>query len=146
MVITSVPDNTKKLQKPCNECPFSKTIEPGFTGGSDPSVYIGQGHGSFWLPCHKDCDFDDPDWKKDTSVQQCAGAAIYRANIERDHLMPKMLHRLPKSDLAFESPEELYAHHKGISLQEATEFLKNNPPRHLMAAEFCKIERFGFGK
>jgi hypothetical protein len=129
-------EDTKKLIKPCKECPYSKTVTPGALGGSDPEVYVGQGHGPFWLPCHKTCDFSDPNWKQDYSAQQCAGAAIYRANIERANIMPGSLHKLDKSDLAFGSPEELYAHHKGISLEEATEHLKNRKPDMLMYIEF----------
>jgi len=96
---------TDNPKVPCGECPFSRTAQPGGTGGSSPSVYVGQGHGPFWLPCHAHSDFDDPNWKNDTSKPQCAGAAIYRANIGRARLMPKELHQLPPdTELVFGSP------------------------------------------
>jgi hypothetical protein len=135
-----IPESTTKLQKPCKDCPYSKTVIPGALGGSDPEVYIGQGHGPFWLPCHKTCDFTDPNWKKDTSVQQCAGAAIYRANIDRAFLMPISLQKLEQSDLAFGSPEELYAHHKQISIEEATDYLRYHTADMLMLLEFQKAK------
>jgi hypothetical protein len=140
LITKELSDKTKKLKQPCNECPYSKSVTPGALGGSDPEVYIGQGHGPFWLPCHKNCDFSDPNWKENYEVQQCAGAAIYRANTERDSIMPDSLLKLPKSDKVFESPEELYAHHKGISIEEAQEFLKCNTPDRLMVLEFLKIK------
>lgn len=132
-------EDTKKLKKPCKDCPYSRTVIPGALGGSDPEVYIGQGQGSFWLPCHKTCDFSDPNWKTDyQSTQQCAGAAMYRANIGRDKTLSPQLLRLPPSELAFGSPEELYAHHKGISIEGAKLHLRANPPDRLMAIEYYK--------
>lgn len=134
-------DDTKKLQQPCNACPYIKTVIPGATGGSDPEVYIGQGHGPFWLPCHKNCDFSNPNWKDNYQVQQCAGAAIYRANIDRSDLMPGSLHKLPKNAKVFGSPEELYAYHKQITIEEAKEFLQSNHPETLMIKEFLKVKK-----
>lgn len=134
-------ESTKKLKAPCKACPFSRKCEPGATGGSDPTVFIGQAFGPFWLPCHKTCDFSDPDWKKDLSVQQCAGAAIFRTNINRWHGMPSQLLRLPENkDLVFSSPEELLAHHKGITLEEAVKELKVRSPHALMIEEFIKAQ------
>lgn len=139
-------EDTKKLKKLCNACPFSRSVTPGALGGSDPAVYIGQGHGPFWLPCHKNCDFNDPEWKTDTSVQQCAGAAIYRSNLNRENMMPKHLHKLPaNSEYVFSTPAELYAHHKGISLEDAQEYLKRNPPNLLMMQEFHKVQNLQHG-
>jgi hypothetical protein len=133
------PEESKRLKKACGACPYSKTVVPGALGGSDPDVYVGQGHGPFYLPCHKTCDFDNPDWKTDSQTPlQCAGAAIYRANIDRAKLMPLTLHTLPKDDSCFGSPEELLAHHKGISIVEATEYLKHNTPDMLMYREFYR--------
>ncbi len=138
-LIESVPEDSKRIKKPCKDCPYSKTVKPGALGGSNPDVYVGQGHGPFYLPCHKTCNFDDPNWKTDfESPQQCAGAAIYRANIGRDKIMPAMLHKLPKDDSVFGSPEELLAHHKGISIEAVTEYLKKYTPDMLMTQEFYR--------
>lgn len=135
--IEKVPEDSKSMKKPCKDCPFSKTVIPGGLGGSDPSVYIGQGHGPFYLPCHKTCDFTDPDWKDNIQNQkQCAGAAIYRANIERQQFMPDSLLKLDKDNSVFESPEELYAHHKEISIEEAKKFLSKNSPEYLLCREY----------
>ena len=141
LILEPLPENTKRMTKPCDACPYSPGVTPGALGGSDPAVYIGQGHGAFWLPCHKTCDFGDPEWKTNYSgTQQCAGAAIYRANIKRDALMPAQLLKLPASDQAFESAAKLYAHHKGISLEEATAWLLHNSPEFLMHREFHRAK------
>lgn len=137
-----IPEDSKSMKKPCKDCPFSKSVKPGGLGGSDPAVYVGQGHGPFYLPCHKTCDFTDPNWKDNVSdPKQCAGAAIYRANIERDELFPESLLRLPKDDSVFGSPEELYAHHKGISIEEASRFFISNHPNRLMILEYLKAQQ-----
>lgn len=104
-------NETHKLTQPCAECPFSKKCGEGALGGSHPTVYVGQIHGPFWLPCHRHCDFKDPNWKSDLSVQQCAGAAIFRANLGLSERMPPFLHKLPPSDLVFSTVEEFYKHH-----------------------------------
>ena len=136
-LIKSIPEDTKRIKKACKACPYSKSVIPGATGGSPPDVYVGQGHGPFYLPCHKTCDFSDPDWKTDVDTpQQCAGAAIYRSNIGRGKLMPPMLHILPPDDSVFHSPEELLAHHLQVSTEVAAAYLKNNTPEQLMQREF----------
>lgn len=132
----SIPEGSKSMKKPCKDCPFSRTVKPGALGGSPAATFVGQGHGPFYLPCHKTCDFDDPNWKDNvTGPKQCAGAAMYRANIERAELMPNSLLKLPKSDLVFGSPEELFAHHQQVSIENATLYLSENTPEKLMVRE-----------
>lgn len=132
----TIPEESKTMVKPCKDCPYSKTVIPGGLGGAKPEVYIGQGHGPFYLPCHKTCDFSDPNWKDNvTTPKQCAGAAIYRANIERADLFPNSLLKLPKNASVFETPEQLYSHHAGVSIEEAKLYLRNNGPEILMLKE-----------
>lgn len=35
------------LKKPCDKCPFSRSVQPGALGGSDPLVYVAQARGPF---------------------------------------------------------------------------------------------------
>lgn len=132
---------TKKRKAPCAECPYSRACPPNALGNSPPEVYVGQGQGPFWLPCHMDVDFDDPNWKIDYTRQQCAGAAIYRANIGADKLMPDSLHRLPPEDATvFKTPAELLAHHKQIPLSEATAQLERVTPQDLLRLELERLQ------
>ena len=143
------------VKRPCAECPFSKTVQPGTLGGSDVSVYVGQAIGPFWLPCHMDTDFQDPNWKQDITKAQCAGAAIFRANLGISDYMPDFLHRLPPDTLpalrqrrspdrntvlSFASHAELVAHHRQCSVTEAEAWLEKNPPTELLRVELNKIE------
>lgn len=127
------------MPSPCAACPFSKAVKPGALGGSEPETYIGQAHGPFLLPCHKACDFDDPDWKvKTIDTPQCAGAAIFRANIGVADKMPPAIHALPPSDAVFTSEAAFLAHHKGISLMEATALLHVTPAYVLLARQLAR--------
>jgi hypothetical protein len=122
---------------PCKECPFARHTEPGATGGSDPTVYIGQAIGPFLLSCHM-----DPNYEKDPRsphLMQCAGAAMFRSNIGVDVLMPPFLHHLPSNEeKVFSNPAELLSHHLRITLEEADAILAKRPPHELLRIEFEK--------
>ena len=125
-----------KCRKPCKECPFSKTIEPGRTGNSSPTILIGQAYGPFFLPCHM-----DPAYTRDrrsTDLLQCAGAAVFRANVGVAEKMPEALLQLPASHDAFETPEELIAHHAKVTVEVANMFLSEFPPERLLRYELEK--------
>lgn len=108
------PKTKQQCKVPCSECPFSKTVEKGALGGSDPMVYVGQIHGPFWLPCHMDKEYDNID-SEPTVVGQCAGAAIMRANIGADKRMPDALLKLEaNTELAFASTSEFVSYHTGV--------------------------------
>lgn len=118
-------------RKPCAQCPFSRRTEPGLTGGTCPTVYVGQSIGPFWLPCHM-----DPKYKAnrlDTDALQCAGAAIFRANIGVTELLPEQLLRLEAdTQRVFANFEELIAHHMRIPLPMARMVLMITPPMMLL--------------
>jgi hypothetical protein len=130
----------KTVATPCPECPFSKKVKPGRLGGSSPFVYIGQAEGPFALPCHKHCDFGDPDWKKKTlETPQCAGAAIYRSNVGASLAAQNGIPSLPASPEVFESHAEFLAHHTSVSLALAKHVLRSVTPHSLMEAEMGKV-------
>lgn len=124
----------KDLTKPCLDCPFYRRVKPGALGGSSVETYIGQSIGPFMLPCHKACDFDDPNWKdKVGETSQCAGAAIYRNNIGFGGAMPSGIHVLPQDhDKVFSSHAEFIAHHMGVTLYQAELILAQRPPFDMM--------------
>jgi hypothetical protein len=136
----------KHLKQPCPACPFSKAIKPGALGGSAPEVYIGQLHGPFILPCHQACDFDDPEWKrKSIDTPQCAGAAMFRANVGIADALPSALHKLEPSDKVFADPAEFYMHHKGMTRQQAEEELSVMTPELLLQWQLMRSSNIKFG-
>jgi hypothetical protein len=134
------------MHKPCKACPFARSCPSGHLGGSDPTVYIGQGHGPFVLSCHSDGEYEQSTAiEKWEDLTQCAGAAIYRANTGRAKLMPKAIYSLPaNSDLAFSSPAELLAHHTNLDLETAEGFLEVVTPDDLLDVEFKKLREKNF--
>lgn len=127
----------KNPQRACAECPFNREITPGTLGGSPVETYVGQIVGPFWLPCHLHSDFDDPAWKDDLTKPQCAGAAIFRANLGIEQAMPAGLHRLPAGSdpHVFVSLQDFVAHHLQIPMIDAVEWVVTHPPRLLHLAE-----------
>ena len=132
--------------KPCKDCPFARACPAGQTGGSDPTVYIGQAHGPFVLSCHS-----DGEYKQETALEKweeltpCAGAAIYRANTDRAKLMPDAIYALPEDkELVFSSPAELLAHHAGISIETAEDLIKDFPPDWWLRLEVNKLNKKNF--
>lgn len=108
----------KQKKIPCKSCPFRRDndLNTNRPGGSNPLVYIGQVRGPFWLPCHKDLNYKDKESDPKT-VQHCAGAAIFRANIKIPFRLPKEILILPENkDLVFSSNEEFFENYTGIHL------------------------------
>jgi len=98
----------------CNKCPFSSKCEPGALGGSPIETFIGQSWGPFFLPCHQAKDYEGNDTPLNDEHAQCPGAAVFRANIGRGHLMPDPLLKLPEfSDPdVFHTMEDFIRHHR----------------------------------
>lgn len=88
------------LKAPCSDCPFRRDALRGWLGGSTPEEFIAMAHSDTAYPCHA---FLGP---------QCAGLAIYRANVAK---LPRSPHvqRLNADRVAvFASIKEFLAHHK----------------------------------
>lgn len=119
----------KNRKKPCKECPFRRdnTLVGQNPGGSHPFVYVGQTEGPFWLPCHMEKEYEGK--QTDPSlVNQCAGAAIYRANLGISEKMPDQLLKLDAdTELVFASHAEFLAHYFKTSLKDAQDFIKAHP-------------------
>lgn len=123
--------------KPCKECPFSRSCEPGALGGSSWQTYVGQIVGPFLLNCHAAKDYDK--LKDSLEGVQCAGAAIFRANVCVSYFLPDaLLKSEPDSDLVFEYFSEFVAHHEQISVDEAESMLEKSGPMDCLNAELVR--------
>jgi hypothetical protein len=60
---------TRQHKKPCSDCPFRRTSLKGWLGGMKPEFFTQFAHREGVYPCHT----------KDGA--QCAGMAVFRANI-----------------------------------------------------------------
>lgn len=89
----------RQHQKPCGDCPWRRDSLPGWTGGLDPNVWVRTAHGEERIECHT------------MTGVQCAGAAVYRANVCKLTRDPDNLRLPPDRAKVFGRPTEFIEHH-----------------------------------
>lgn len=83
---------------PCTDCPMARRALPGWLGGATPEEYARLAHSDHVVNCHM------------IKRTQCAGMAIYRANVFKRTLPLNI--QLPKDhEAVFSNPMEFLAHH-----------------------------------
>ena len=99
----SLPTDTQPIH-PCADCPWSRNALPGWLGGPTVDGWLAFAHSDDVILCH-------------TLIgPQCAGVAIYRANVAKLPRDPDVL-RLPADrERVFASPNEFRNHHEGGTL------------------------------
>ncbi len=89
----------RQHKKPCHDCPWRRTAMPGWLGGDTPAAWVAEAHSDNVIECHTRLGV------------QCAGAAIYRANVCKTSRDTSVL-RLPSAHaVVFSSPTEFMLHH-----------------------------------
>jgi hypothetical protein len=84
---------------PCSDCPWARKALHGWLGGMSAQEWIQAAHGESRAECHT------------VSNQQCAGMAIYRANVHKVVRDPSVL-SLPANRVSvFASFTEFLNHH-----------------------------------
>lgn len=133
------------VANPCPECPFNRSVKPGALGGSPASTYVGQIVGPFAIACHMHIDFQDPAWRemtRYTQTPQCAGAAVLRANINVDALMPAEMPRAkPNRESVFSDLAEFVAHHTRMSIASARRWLTPDVIASMLKEQIHRAER-----
>lgn len=98
--------------RPCDECPWRRASIPGYVGPHDAETWVAAAHSDAPIACHKTISTSSRDGETDTSyTHQCAGAAVFRANV---HKMPRdpSVARMPADrERTFASNQEFLAHH-----------------------------------
>lgn len=86
-------------KSPCSDCPWARKSLAGWLGSATREEWLGDAHGETRIECH-------------TLIgAQCAGAAIYRANVCKSPRDPDLL-RLPADrEKVFANKQEFWAHH-----------------------------------
>lgn len=109
-VLDNLPDVTVR---PCNECPWLRTARPGHLGPNTAKEWAEMAHGESPVACHETITHADQDWRE---LRQCAGMAIFRANIFKTPRHPKVARaKEPDTDRVFAWDDEFIAHHEGGS-------------------------------
>jgi hypothetical protein len=84
---------------PCSDCPFRRDAIPGWLGGKTPMEFVMQAHGEVIYPCHAKIG------------PQCAGMAIYRANVCKVPRDGRALSLPPNTRTVFAGIREFVAYH-----------------------------------
>lgn len=87
--------------KPCSDCPLSRTSLAGWLGGDEPMEWVSMLHSETRIECHT------------LKGAQCAGAAVYRANVAKSPRDPSILVLPRDTRNVFATPDEFLKHHKG---------------------------------
>lgn len=89
----------RQIRKPCSDCPFARTALKGWLGIVPINEWVRALRGEGKVDCH-------------TLIgPQCAGAAIFRANICKKPRDKSLLTLPPDEKLVFSSVEEFTKHH-----------------------------------
>lgn len=84
---------------PCSDCPFRRDALPGWLGGNTAEDFVSFARGDEPYPCH-------------TKIgPQCAGLAIFRANICKSPRNPEALIAPQNKRLVFAWTDEFLKHH-----------------------------------
>lgn len=85
---------------PCHDCPWRRTAVPGWLGPYSPAEWLAMAHGEAQAECHTT-----------TSAHQCAGFAVYRANVCKTPRDPEAFSRPADHAKVFSTPVEFEEHH-----------------------------------
>lgn len=96
-------------QSPCSDCPFSRKSLHGWLGGGTVTNWITCVHGEVKLVCHVHVG------------AQCAGAAIYRANVGKRCRDDSTLRLEKDKEKVFATPMEFTKHHEVIRFSDNEE-------------------------
>lgn len=93
-----------QTKRPCSDCPWARAALPAWLGGNTKEEWLQFAHGEFKVECHT---------RKDN---QCAGVAIYRANVCKLPMDPAVLTLPPDRKAVFATPQEFLEHHAKVGL------------------------------
>lgn len=89
-------------RRPCSDCPWARTALKGWLGGATTEEWIASAHGDGRIDCHT------------LTGAECAGAAIYRANVAKS-CRGNVLRLEADRAIVFALPAEFIAHHASRS-------------------------------
>lgn len=92
---------TGKVQhtRPCSDCPWARTALHGWLGNGTSEEWVHIAHRDDRVDCHVIVNM------------QCAGLAVYRANVCKSPRDPKILKLAPDRERVFATPFEFLEHH-----------------------------------
>lgn len=105
-VLDSLPEATAR---PCVECPWLRTAVRGHLGPNTAEEWTEIAHTDSPIACHMTIDHNHQDWPE---LRQCAGSAIFRANVFKEPRHPKVARAERDEQRVFSSDQEFIDHHE----------------------------------
>ena len=99
-LITTPRMGTRQHASPCSDCPWARFALPGWLGMLSPAEWVQVAHSDDRVECHT------------VSNMQCAGIAMYRANVAKAPRDPRVLRLPPDRATCFATPAEFLEYHK----------------------------------
>lgn len=96
--------------RPCAECPWRRDSRSGHLGPNTAEEWAELAHGESPIACHMTIESDDQPWPE---LRQCAGSAIFRANICKSPRNPEVAVGQQDTKTVFAWDDEFIAHHEG---------------------------------
>lgn len=93
-------DEAPQITKPCSDCPWARHALAGWLGALSADEWLAAAHGEATADCHA------------LKGPQCAGMAIYRANVAKLPRDPKALKLPADREAVFATPSEFKEHHE----------------------------------
>ncbi len=93
--------------KPCSDCPWRRDSLEGWLGGLTTGEWLNEAHGEGSISCHT------------LQGAQCAGSAIYRANVCKLPRLAAALRLPPDREHVFANRFEFIEHHVRIPKRSA---------------------------
>lgn len=108
--LTDLPESTKT---PCNECPWWRESWAGHLGPYNAMQWTQLAHSDQPIACHLTIT-QEYSWEQE-GLRQCAGAAIYRANVCKSPRNPEVVVLPADREAVFASSTEFVDHHESSS-------------------------------
>lgn len=107
----------KVCPKPCNDCPWVRTSLRGWLGPLDAFGWLDAAHSDEAIACHLTIKRTDEaghgDWSN-PEMRQCAGAAVFRANVHKSPRDPEVaVGERGTADVFADNDEFVLHHHFG---------------------------------
>jgi hypothetical protein len=97
------------LHKPCNDCPWRRNAAPGWLGPYTAEEWVQLAHSDEPIACHLTIEVEDS-WEEGV-IRQCAGAAIYRANVCKSPRNPEVVVLPSDTETVFATPNQFMDYH-----------------------------------
>ena len=86
-------------ETPCSDCPWARESLAGWLGPYTADEWLQLAHGETTIECHT------------LTGAQCAGSAVYRANVLKNPRHPEILTLPADKEKVFANPIEFKKHH-----------------------------------